>query len=555
VMGHTHIPKVGIVQSWCQYVNSGFECPSIPDIQAGRTHWNFTMIAQDGAMQLMQVVYTGGSYQIQPASAPRDQVVYSPSLDYSCYVKINNSSTDLVLQTAGASSGYYATKPPARIPANQTGEFWIQDLPGAAGSQGTATYISGGKPFAFSFSCPTGLPIVSPNTASGGTELLASSEDPPSPNGPYNQVPSGGHPLFVEFFVQKSAYIPVYSSGHGIGGYDLADNRDRAFAFDYDGSGKLDHLVLYRPSTGTIWFLKNNAGQFTKLPGSGASGVGGYDLADGRDRVFVFDYDGSGKLDHLVLYRPGTGTIWFLKNSRNNAGQFTKLLGSGANGVGGYDLADGRDRVFAFDYDGSGKLDRLVLYRPGTGTIWFLKNNAGQFTKLPGSGASGVGGYDLADGRDRVFAFDYDGSGKLDHLVLYRPGTGTIWFLKNLRNNAGQFTKLPGSGANGVGGYDLADNRDRVFALDYDGSGKLDHLVLYRPGTGTIWFLKNLRNNAGQFTKLPGSTGAPGNGIGGYDLKDDRDRAFAFDYDGLGRLDHPVLYRPGTGTIWIFKKQ
>jgi len=140
----------------------------------------------------------------------------------------------------------------------------------------------------------------------------------------------------------------------------------------------------------------------------------------------------------------------------------------------------------------------------------------------------------------------------LDHLVLYRPGTGTIWFLKN---NAGQFTKLPGSGASGVGGYDLADGRDRVFAFDYDGSGKLDHLVLYRPGTGTIWFLKNLRNNPGQFTALPGSTGAPGNGIGGYDLADDRDRAFAFAYDGSGKLDHLVLYRPGTGTIWIFKKQ
>jgi hypothetical protein len=108
---------------------------------------------------------------------------------------------------------------------------------------------------------------------------------------------------------------------------------------------------------------------------------------------------------------------------------------------------------------------------------------------------------------------------------------------------------IPGDG---VGGYDLKDNRDRAFAFDYDGSGKLDHLVLYRPGTGAIYFLKN---NAGQFTKLPGSTGDPGIGVGGYNLKDNRDRAFAFDYDGSGKLDHPVLYRPGTGTIWFFKKQ
>src|SRR4029077_5533998 len=50
VMGHTHIPTVGIKQSWCQYVNSGFECPDIPGIKAGKHHWNFTMIAQDGTM-------------------------------------------------------------------------------------------------------------------------------------------------------------------------------------------------------------------------------------------------------------------------------------------------------------------------------------------------------------------------------------------------------------------------------------------------------------------------------------------------------------------------
>jgi len=205
VMGHTHIPKVGILQSWCQYVNSGFECPAIPDIQAGRTQWNFTMIAQDGTMQLMQVVYTGSSYQVQPTSAPPDQVVYSPFQDYSCYVKINNNSpSDLVLQTSEVSSGYYATKPPARIPANQTGEFWIEDFAGPAGAAGTATYISSGKPFAFSFSCP----FLFSNTASGGAALLASSGNPPSPNGPYNQVPSGGHPLFVEFFIQKPVAAP-----------------------------------------------------------------------------------------------------------------------------------------------------------------------------------------------------------------------------------------------------------------------------------------------------------------------------------------------------------
>jgi hypothetical protein len=51
------------------------------------------------------------------------------------------------------------------------------------------------------------------------------------------------------------------------------------------------------------------------------------------------------------------------------------------------------------------------------------------------------------------------------------------------------------------------------------------------------------------------AVGSPGNGIGGYDLADNRDRAFAFDYDHSGKLDHPVLYRPGLGTMWILRKQ
>jgi len=50
---------------------------------------------------------------------------------------------------------------------------------------------------------------------------------------------------------------------------------------------------------------------------------------------------------------------------------------------------------------------------------------------MPGRPGSGIGGYDLASPADRVFAFDYTSSGKLDHLVLYRPGTGTIWILQN----------------------------------------------------------------------------------------------------------------------------
>jgi len=213
----------------------------------------------------------------------------------------------------------------------------------------------------------------------------------------------------------------------------LLSPNDRAFAFDFDHSGKLDHIVLYRAGTGTIWILKNNGGVFTPVFAHGApgNGIGGYDLASPADQAFAFDYDGSGKLDHIALYRPGTGTIWILSN---NGGQFQAVYAQGdpGHGIGGYDLASPADRAFAFDYDGSRKLDHLALYRPGTGTIWILKNSGGAFNAVVAIGDPGVGigGYDLKSSADQVLPFDYAHTGAQDYLSLFRPGTGTIWILK-----------------------------------------------------------------------------------------------------------------------------
>jgi hypothetical protein len=327
------------------------------------------------------------------------------------------------------------------------------------------------------------------------------------------------------------AFYPVYKQGDpglGVGGYDLKSPADRAFMLDYDSKGKPDHLVLYRPGTGTMWILKHDTcAGFTPVyrQGDPGNGIGGYDLKSPADLAFAFDYNSSGKSDHVVLYRPGTGTMWILK--RDGPGQFNPVYQQGdpGSGIGGYDLKSGADRAFAFDYNSSGKLDHIALYRPGTGTIWILnKNAAGTFSAVYKQGApgNGIGGYDLNSPADHVFAFDYNSSGKLDHLALYRPATGTIWIL---RNQGGTFTPVykQGDPGNGIGGYDLKSLVDRAFAVDYDGSGKFDHLALYRPATGTMWVL---RNQAGTFTPVY-KQGDPGNGIGGYDLKSPADRAFA----------------------------
>jgi hypothetical protein len=258
---------------------------------------------------------------------------------------------------------------------------------------------------------------------------------------------------------------------------------DRAFAFDYYGTGKLDHLVFYRPGTGICYILEKSGDQFRPVYET-SHGIGTYDLASRDDRAFAFDYYGTGKLDHLVFYRPGTGICYILEKSGD---QFRPVYET-SHGIGTYDLASRDDRAFAFDYYGTGKLDHLVFYRPGTGICYILEKSSDQFRPVYET-SHGIGTYDLASRNDRAFAFDY-GTGKLDHLVFYRPGTGICYILERSGNQFGAV--YPKGDPAGIGGYDLASRDDRALAFDNDSTGKPDHPVLYRPGTGIIWIYEKL---------------------------------------------------------------
>jgi hypothetical protein len=253
-------------------------------------------------------------------------------------------------------------------------------------------------------------------------------------------IETGASSLWVTVNGISSTPVNMFVAPAGIGGYDLLSPADQIITFDYSGTGEQDHLALYRPGTGIIWILQNSGTTFSAVfaQPDPPIGIGGYDLKSAADQAFAFDYDSSGKLDHIVLYRPGTGAIFILKNS---GGNFTPVIppqGDPGNGIGGYDLKSPADRAFAFDYDSSGKLDHIVLYRPGTGAIFILKNSGGNFTPVippQGDPGNGIGGYDLRSSADRMLAFDYLHTGRQDHLILYRPGQGIIWILHNQGGN------------------------------------------------------------------------------------------------------------------------
>ena len=342
---------------------------------------------------------------------------------------------------------------------------------------------------------------------------------------------------FLLLAVAFTTVAPTVSAQHnGLGGYDLKSPDDMAFAFDYKSTGNLDHIVLYRPGTGTVFIEGKETGTYAPVYLS-FTGIGGYDLLEASDRMMAFDYNGTGHADHLLCYRPGTGTVWILAN---NNGEFYPVYHS-SNGIGGYDLKSSADQIMAFDYDGSGRYDHLVLYRPGTGTVFIVMNTMGTFSAEVVS-FTGIGGFDLRSPDDRMIAFDYYSIGTADHLLAYRPGSSVAFVLENT-NGSGSFTALQTS-FTGIGGFDLKSTSDRLVAFDYSGTGNQDHLIAYRPGAGVAWIIQSA-----YFAYSPVSMSSTG--IGGFDLKSTADQIFTFDYNSTGMMNTLGIYRPGASDFFI----
>jgi UDP-2,3-diacylglucosamine pyrophosphatase LpxH len=196
VYGHTHVPVRGLKDGFVDYVNTGFDCASMPDMAS--RHFTFVEVdlptLQPRIMQVTDDAVSGFAVS-QYTGAKRDEVVPSPAVDFSTYVTIDNrgGASDLTLTAAQAKDGFFVVAPPASVPRGETARFWIQDDPGGEGTKGTATYQGANGPVTLAFGCPTG---VSSNIASGADFRAGTAKDDA---GALNHMPHTGHPLFVQF--------------------------------------------------------------------------------------------------------------------------------------------------------------------------------------------------------------------------------------------------------------------------------------------------------------------------------------------------------------------
>ncbi|MEZ5182810.1 MAG: hypothetical protein R2702_13200 [Acidimicrobiales bacterium] len=212
VMGHTHVPVGGLEDALVDYLNSGFDCPSRPDQEREVAPQRVTFVvvdleppdSVDGEPE--GAVWAVGPDGVGPIDAPATRVVGDRGHDYSCYVVVDATAAfhDLVRTGFGAANGAWVVEPPERIAAGDEGRFWLQDLLGAAGSDGWATYVrvdgegtpvEGLDPIELRFACPT----VGTNSCSGWSTFATRSGSDPWVD---QRTAHWGHPFSVAYEVR-----------------------------------------------------------------------------------------------------------------------------------------------------------------------------------------------------------------------------------------------------------------------------------------------------------------------------------------------------------------
>jgi UDP-2,3-diacylglucosamine pyrophosphatase LpxH len=195
--GHTHAPVLGLDTRLVGYVNSGFGCPSLPDMPDNPITFA-TIDLTTAAATVWRCSSAGGPPQISPYAVPPASPV-PVGMDDSCYVRLINHTggpVTLVPDSARTDPGYWVARPPEVIPAGGTGSCWVQDFPGAEGSGARFTYAAAdGTRHDFSVACPSLL--FHWNSCHGGTSFRTRSGS--DPWGPPGQIAKSGHPFYVEF--------------------------------------------------------------------------------------------------------------------------------------------------------------------------------------------------------------------------------------------------------------------------------------------------------------------------------------------------------------------
>jgi UDP-2,3-diacylglucosamine pyrophosphatase LpxH len=200
--GHTHQPIGGLRASPVSYVNNGYECPAIPDLNSGAATFTFTDVDLETATAAIHKVAPDGhgGYAVGDFHAPLSGIVSSGLYDLSSYVRLTNQvgrqiTRDEPVPPPG--HGRWVLEPPPTMANGEFAWIWLQDNLGTFGSLGSFSYD---RDFRYDVACPTG---AGDNVAGGpGADFVARSGAAAASWNPWyakGQVPKKGYPLQVDF--------------------------------------------------------------------------------------------------------------------------------------------------------------------------------------------------------------------------------------------------------------------------------------------------------------------------------------------------------------------
>jgi hypothetical protein len=169
VMGHTHIPKLGLEGDRANYLNCGFECVPTPDMEKDKMTFGVVTTENGKAVPSVYYATANGEVGVLNPPPPKAELLGEIAMDYSCYITVENKSSEdyeIVPGTVNSEYGYFVVLPPEKIASNSTVKFWIQDFLGTEGRQGEVIYQGkkSGQKVPLTFRCTTvNVPGVNPN--------------------------------------------------------------------------------------------------------------------------------------------------------------------------------------------------------------------------------------------------------------------------------------------------------------------------------------------------------------------------------------------------------
>lgn len=213
------------------------------------------------------------------------------------------------------------------------------------------------------------------------------------------------------------SYVNVLASASGLAGMPLTGANNRILVGDFNRD-KREDLLLYQPGTLRMVVAVSNwnvdGGFLTWYNPFGSQAVF---MADTRDRALLFDYDGD-LADDILLYQPGSSRVTVLMEI-DRPTLYPTTAYSSNSGIGGFDFLDPADRVEALDYNGDGAED-LLLYRPGHGVAYVARSNKNGTFSTAFASSSGIGGFSLASPDDVLLPFKFNSDTQGD-VLGYRP--------------------------------------------------------------------------------------------------------------------------------------